>query len=185
MLVTLKASPVNSPVRLTPPPLRVALRSELLRRYPTLVIGLQPAASGGTVPGPDDDLTKLRAPYQRLAVGQDVAVVTFDKTRAQARADGDYLLLLERPGQPKFGLDELPAGGDATQPPLSWDDATWEYLGTAPGDLLTLPTSGPGRPHATAEPPSVAYLTDSAALAYALFQQPILAALPVADLLPD
>lgn len=168
-----------------PSPLRVALRSELLRRYPTLVIGLQPATTGSAVPGPDDDLSKLRSPLQRLAVGQDLVLVTFDKSLAQARADGDYLLLLERPGQPKFGLDELPDGGDATQPPLSWDEASWEYFGTAPGSLLTIPAGGLGRPHATAEPASVSYLTDSAALAYALFQQPILAALPVTELLPD
>lgn len=161
-----------------PAPLRLALRSELLRRYPTLVVGLQPAGSDG----PSDDLTQLLLPRQRLAVGQDVSIVIFDKSLQQAKADGDYLLLLERPGQPTFGLDELPAGGDASAAPLSWNDLTWDYLGTPYGDVITINQAGPNQPHATAEPGSVAYLTDSANLAYALFQEPILAALPLETL---
>jgi hypothetical protein len=159
--------------------LRLVLRSELLRRYPTLVVGLQPA----TPTGPSDDLTQMIAPRQRLAVGQDMLIVMFDKSAQQVKADGDYLLLLERPGQPTFGLDELPAGGDASVDPLSWNDLTWDYLGTPPGDIITISNTGPRQPHATAEPVSVAYLNDSANLAYALFQEPILAALPIEGLL--
>jgi hypothetical protein len=159
-------------------PLRLALRSELLRRYPTLVIGLQPAGPNG----PSDDLAQMLAPRQRLAVGQDVAIVVFDKTLQQAQADGDYLLLLERPGQPTFGLDELPTGSDPSVDPVSWNDLTWDYLGTSSGDVIKINTTGPHQPHATAELSSVAYLTDSANLAYALFQEPILAALPIGSL---
>lgn len=163
-----------------PAPLRLVLRSELLRRYPTLVVGLQPAGSSG----PSDDLARMLPPRQRLTVGQDLLIVIFDKSLQQAKLDGDYLLLLERPGQPTFGLDELPTGGNASVDPLSWNDLTWDYLGTAPGDSITIRATGANQPHATAEPASVAYLTDSANLAYALFQEPILAALPVGSLLP-
>ncbi|MGI4742622.1 MAG: MSCRAMM family protein [Janthinobacterium lividum] len=165
-------------------PLRLALRSELLRRYPTLVLGLQPQTNGQ----PDEDPAKMVYPRQRLPVGQDVVVVTFDVPLEAARA-GYYLVLLERPGQPKFGLSGETArtaaggvtGADPTADPLGWDDLTWDYLGTLPGGNLVLDPVG--KPHATAEPASVAHLADSAAVAYALFQEPVLAAIPARHLL--
>ena len=172
----------------TAAPLRLALRSELLRRYPTLVLGLQPANQAGT--GPDDDLTRLVLPHQRLSVADDLTVVAFDCPQAQVASY--YLLLLERPGQPKFGLDDvLPPtsvrtlpnnGGTVVDDPLTWNDFSWPYLGTVPGATLALPATG--KPRASAEPAAVAQLTNSAAVAYALFQEPILAAVPLAQVLP-
>jgi hypothetical protein len=164
--------------------LRLALRSELLARYPTLVLALQDntlAASGtdGTDPA------HLRYPLQRLTVGQDLAVVTFGVDPAYAEAHC-ALVLMERPGQPKFGLDAEPS--DPAHPlanPLSWNDFTWDYAGTAVDAQFVPTTTGqPGtKPHATAEPDSVAYLTDSATVAYALLQEPILATIPLSAIL--
>lgn len=167
-----------SPNTLGREPLRLAIRSELLRRYPTLVIGLQP----GTTDGPDEDPAKLLVPRQRLAVGQDVAVVVFDVTLDEALNEHYYLMLMERPGQPQFGLDEnVPQDTPATDDPLSWDDFSWEYLNTKVGDNIFVDPAG--KPRASAEPAAVAHLTDSAVVAYALFQEPVLAALPVRNLL--
>jgi len=181
-------------------PLRLALRSELLRRYPDVVIGLQPSLlNDKQALVPDPDPTRLLLPRQRLAVGQDMLIAGFDllldKATAPARADGTgayYLVLLERPGQPRFGLD-AGTGTPTTTAPLGWDDLSWDYLGTQPSqnisfDFSVLPgtalTSPPSTlPHATAEPRETAYLTDSAVLAYALFQEPILLAVPVPELL--
>ena len=166
-------------------PLRLALRSELLRRYPTLVLGLQP----GTADGPDEDFARLVYPRQRLPVGQDLAIVTFNVTLNEALDEHYYLVLMERPGQPQFGLDKhVPQGTDLTAvmaDPLSWNELSWQYLErylpAQPGDSLVIPAAG--RPRATAEPVAVAHITDSAVLAYALFQEPVLAAIPVSRLL--
>jgi hypothetical protein len=159
-------------------PLRMAVRSELLRRYPDLVLALQLKTEQLTA-----DPTLMLHPLQRLAVGQDLVVVTFNVGQVKAKTDYN-LVLMERPGQPMFGLDEFAPLTDVAQTPisnpLSWNDFSWQYLGTEPGSVVTL--SPTGRPHATAEPASVAYLTDSATVAYALFQEPIMATIPLSGL---
>ncbi|MBD2770257.1 hypothetical protein IC235_20415 [Hymenobacter sp. BT664] len=164
----------------TSTPLRIAVRSELLRRYPNLVLALQLKTELTADPA------LMRYPLQRLLVGQDIAVVAFDVDQATAEASY-YLVLMERPGQPKFGLDELAPTADRPRPPqvlisnpLIWNDFSWEYLGTAPGQIVAI--SPTGRPHATAEPRPVAYLNDSATVAYALFQEPIMATIPLSGL---
>jgi hypothetical protein len=158
--------------------LRLAIRSELLRRYSNLVLALQLKSETTTDPA------RMLYPRQRLPVGQDLVVVRFDLPADKATTDY-YLVLMERPGQPKFGLDELaPAADTGKTPvpnPLSWNNFSWEYLGTREGEHITI--SPTGRPHATAEPDSVAYLTDSATVAYALFQAPILATIDLAQVL--
>lgn len=158
-------------------PLRMAVRSELLRRYPNMVLALQLKTDLTADPA------RMLHPLQRLAVGQDMVVVTFDVEQAAAKTDRN-LVLMERPGQPKFGLDELAPAADRAQTPianpLSWNDFSWEYLGTPPGSVVTISSSG--RPHAMAEPGPVAYLTDSATVAYALFQEPIMATIPLSEL---
>jgi len=174
--------------------LRLAVRSELLRRYPNLVLALQLTSAAD----PTDPKTLLH-PRQRLAVGQDMVIVTF-AVDSLATAKASYsLLLMERPGQPKFGFDELapvavPAPATApptTDNPLSWNDLSVPYLrdalGFDAGENLEFYANKPAattspKPRATAEPAGVAYLTDGARVAYALFQEPILASLPLADI---
>lgn len=169
-------NPPGLPARVANP-LRMAVRSELLRRYPNLVLALQLKTELTADPA------LMLHPLQRLAVGQDVVVVTFDVAQATAKTDHN-LVLMERPGQPKFGLDEFAPAADSAQTPianpLSWNDFSWEYLGTEPGAIVSISPSG--RPHATAEPGPVAYLTDSATVAYALFQEPIMATIPLSGL---
>ncbi|WP_460585993.1 hypothetical protein [Hymenobacter arcticus] len=201
------APAANAPVLL-----RLAVRSELLRRYPNLVLALQltsvvapaqPAAPAPAVlPDPTAPATLLH-PRQRLAVGQDMAIVTFAVPQVAdvAAAKATYsLLLMERPGQPKFGFDELVTLPDpvpdpvplTTVNPLSWNDLSVPYLRDALGiktddNLAFYPIAPPAgatslQPRATAEPAGVAYLTDGARVAYALFQEPVLASLPLADI---
>jgi hypothetical protein len=164
--------------------LRLALRSELLARYPTLVLALQDnsLASQG-IDGTDP--AHMLHPLQRLAVGPDLTVVTFGVDQAYAEAHC-ALVLMERPGQPKFGLDAESADpAHRLHDPLGWNDFTWDYAGTQVDAQFTPTITGaPGsKPHTTAEPASVAYLTDSATVAYALLQEPILATIPISAIL--
>nr|GEU80796.1 hypothetical protein [Tanacetum cinerariifolium] len=158
-------APLRSPVT---PVIRLVMRSELFRRYPTLVVGLQPS----TGLGPNPDPSSMVYPQQRLPIGQDLLVLTFNIALTTATAlpaqGGYYLVLMERPGQPQFGLDELaprvqqgettvyvPASGTTpastvtvpyiTGPaddPLVWNDLSWEYLGTREGANLSWQYAG-------------------------------------------
>ena len=162
-------------------PLRLALRSELLRRYPTLAFGLQKADPDHPA-RPAANLDALVPPRQRLAVAPDMAVLSFgDLTRRQVLAGNYFLLLMQRPGQPQFGLDEAPPSGTkATDDPAGWNDLSWPYLeslGLASGASLTFDPLG--KPFAPSEVVGQNHLTDSARVAYALFQEPILAAIPL------
>ncbi|GAB3639278.1 hypothetical protein GCM10027422_48690 [Hymenobacter arcticus] len=165
--------------------LRLALRSELVRRYPNLILALQDdSLTPAQAPTDYTDPANFRHPLQRLAVGQDLVVVAFDVSLQHAY-DHCALVLMERPGQPKFGLDAEEPGLDYTLDPVGWNDLTWAYAGTRVNQNFTPTTTGAlgSKPHAAAEPTSVAYLTDSSTLAYALFQEPVLATIPISNIL--
>ena len=164
--------------------LQLAIRSELIRRYPNLVICAQPAGADGQ---PDPSGTILY-PQQQLSVGQDIVTLRFALDLATAVGDetgnhGYFLVFMERPGQPQFGLDEeapdLPDADGSIPKPATWDDLSWEYMATALGANLVIDPVG--KPQVTADP--IAQVTDSAQLAYALFQAPVRAAIHASVLL--
>ncbi|RIY05452.1 hypothetical protein D0T11_20365 [Hymenobacter rubripertinctus] len=163
-------------------------RAELLQRFPNTVICAQPAR---LIPGsttgemePDQDATRTRYPVYRLPIGQDLVALAFDLTPAEALGDdpaqpeGYFFTFLERPGEPQFGLDD--SGPNDTSAILSsWNNLSWTYLGVAPGSNLTISTTG--KP--TVSTGSVQQVTNSAHLAYALFQQPVMVAIAARQLL--
>lgn len=166
----------------------VVARAELLHRFPNTVICAQPAQP---VPGsttgemePDQTPAHTRYPVYRLPMGQDLVALAFDLTPAEALGDdpaqpeGYFFTFLERPGEPQFGLDE--SGPNDTSDTLSsWNNLSWTYLGVAPGSNLTIfPT---GKPAVSTG--SVQQVTNSAQLAYALFQQPVMVAIAARQLL--
>lgn len=167
------------------PKLLLAIRSEVIRRYPNLVICAQPA--GGPDGGPNPNGVILY-PKQQLPVGQDILTVSFDLDEDEATGKGNvgpgyFLIFMERPGQPQFGLDENAPVVTPNNPipaPATWNDLSWQYMGTSPGANLTIDPVG--KPHVTADP--IPYVTDSAQLAYALFQEPFRAAIHISTLLP-
>jgi hypothetical protein len=124
-----RTTPVGSHVE-TEVAMVLLVRSELVRRYPSLLVAAVPAAwnTDGSR-SPVKDQTKLVMPDFRGRIGADVLYAGFsrpsipdaigDRTPAAARP-GWFLLLSENPGDPRFGLD--PNGG--TTPPtratLGW-----------------------------------------------------------------
>ena len=165
----------------------VVIRAELLHRFPTTVICAQPAQP---VPGaaagemePDQDPARTRYPVYRLPIGQDLVALAFDLTPAEAtgtdpaQPGGYFFTFLERPGEPQFGLDET--GPDDAQTNLqSWNNLSWAYLGVAPGGNLLLTAAA--KPSVSTDP--VPHVRTSAELAYALFQQPVMVAVPARQL---
>lgn len=160
----------------------VVIRAELLLRFPNIVICAQPAivdTAGKIVP--DQTASVTRYPVYRLPVGQDLVALAFDLTTAEVTGadptypDGFFFVFLERPSEPQFGLDKAESGADLTQDDLSsWNNLSWEYLGVAEGSNLVI--SPTARPQASADP--VPRVTTSAELAYVLFQQPVMVAIP-------
>jgi len=121
------------------------VRSELVRRYPSMTIATVPAAwNANESRSPVADATKLRLPAFRGRIGEDVLYAGFaGVTPAEAvgspvKADnkaGLFFLLSENPGDPRFGLD--PDGG--TTPPTR-ATLSWAQLALAAGaSYATLP----------------------------------------------
>jgi hypothetical protein len=157
----------------------LVVRAELLQRFPNTVVCAQPASEEDPAA---PDTTRSVYPINRLPIGQDLVALAFDLTQEQVQGDlaagtgGYFFVFIERPGEPQFGLDEF--GPDATRweegdaTIKTWNDLSWEYMGTLPGNNLRIDPAG--KPQATEDP--VGRIGNSADLAYALFQQPVMVA---------
>ncbi|OXM50376.1 hypothetical protein [Amycolatopsis alba] len=144
----------NNHRRLPPEPgknqkkdLVLVIRGELLKKYPNVSIyahkAVWPRKKDGTpdtsgertiAPIPanvplSDELVRL--PVYEAKVSPDLYLLGFPLSEDEARSGGAdklgwFFVLKERPGDPRFGLDEPPPG------PLPevevWNDATWGHL---------------------------------------------------------
>ncbi|XXF74948.1 hypothetical protein P2318_17905 [Myxococcaceae bacterium GXIMD 01537] len=172
----------------------LVLRGELLRRHPRTVISAIEASwqtatvkvNGQTQQVPD--LTRPRVlgtaerfPLFSAQVAPDVLLVGFALTEAMALGNpatpsapgsaGWFFTFRERPGEPRFGLDEASAP-ISTQPP-SWAELSWGHLALAQGHIDVDSPASRTRPPAE----TVAWGQDAAAMAHILFQPPSLVAL--------
>ena len=122
-----------------------------------------------------------------MALGQDVLALSFAMSVAQltstATPGGYFFVFMERPGEPKFGLDELtptPAPGVTIPAPTSWNDLSWDYMQTVRGSNLTIDPAN--KPQALTG--AIQHVTTSAQLAFALLREPVMVAIHALDLLP-
>ncbi|MFI9456989.1 hypothetical protein [Amycolatopsis sp. NPDC052450] len=144
----------NNHRRLPPKPgekqekdLVLVIRGELLKKYPNVSIyahkAVWPLKRDGTpdmsgertiAPVPanvplSDDLVRL--PVYEAKVSPDLSLLGFPLSEKEARSGGAdglgwFFVLKERPGDPRFGLDEPPPG---ELPEVEvWNDATWGHL---------------------------------------------------------
>jgi hypothetical protein len=170
------------------------VRGDLLKRYPNTVIFAQKA-----IPGPnarehliDADLTaeefatQLLFPLYRAELPPDIKLFGFDLTIDQARgtaptpgfddALGWFFVIQEAPGEPRFGMDiSFDPGTDG----LSWDDLAWDRLPASTrfiegGVVPNLNVADKSR-----------WGTDSANMAYVLFQKPTMIAVHATEMLED
>ena len=147
----------------------LAIRGELLKRYPTAVIYAHRAEWQRTrgvidkskirvltpltaAEETDPPRTKLKTPLYEAKVDPDITFFGFDLTVREAKGDpsrddaGWFFVIKERPGEPRFGLDiERTAGTPInTWSDLAWNDVTVEddLVRVRPGmrtHLLTVP----------------------------------------------
>lgn len=194
----------------------LVIRGELLKRYPTAVIYAQKAkwhTHNGAIdvtanrelidlsPAEEDapPSTKIRKPLFEAKVDPDIYFLGFDLTATEARGGtkatddpGWFFVIKERPGEPRFGMDDVPAG---EKPDLiNWNDLAWVDVGTAPGTMIHLdqslsfvpdPTPGDGdEPNPDDAQAHWNPNTTAAQLAYILYQVPVLVAVHASRMLP-
>jgi hypothetical protein len=170
----------------------LVIRGDLLKRYPNTLIFAQKAIDGLNEQEPvikqdltdEEFATHLKFPLYKAELPPEVKLYGFDLSIEQARGTqltppfqdhlGWFFIIQEVPGEPRFGMDvSFDPGTDG----LSWDDLAWDRLppqtrfirGSVTPDLNVADKSLWG--------------TDSASMAYALFQNPGMIAVHASEML--
>ena len=146
---------------------------------------------------------KVRTPLYEAKVDPDIYFFGFDLDADEARGGtgrsdtdppGWFFVLKERPGEPRFGLDDARGAGE---PIVTVNDLAWSDAGTTPGassrrgrpgDHLAHPTeSRAGRSREAAavrrRQEVVGAPISAARWAYLLYQAPVMVAVHAAELL--
>lgn len=216
----LGAHPNPPPVSGSKPPEKVVLtiRSDLFKRYPNTVVfaqrakWLNQAAKTREMdetlelnPGTDYNTDLIKTPRFGADFPPDVKCFGFDLTLDQARGNdtdpGWYFVVMERPGEPRFGMDEPDPAFNFTSPPALklWNDLTWGHLtpSRAAYEQLALLRLDPAHTPVLNGPlPTDAddvqqrheddahsWGTQSASLAYILYQAPVKVAVHATEML--
>ena len=122
-------TPVGSHVK-TPASMVLVVRSELVRRYPSVLVAAVPAVwdvNGNRVPVQSNP-PQMVLPAFRGHIGADVLYAGFSQpsltdaigTTTPTGPAGWFFLLSENPGDPRFGLDPGVGGTPPTRATLSW-----------------------------------------------------------------
>lgn len=216
----LGAHPNPTPASGVKPPEKVVLtiRSDLFKRYPNTVVFAQRAKwlgqPGGeremdetleVTPGMAYNTNIIKTPLFGAEFIPDVKCFGFDLTLAQARGTatdaGWYFVIMERPGEPRFGMDEPDPGFSyATPTPIKlWNDLTWGHLTPTQVaydqlDILKLnefrtptlngpiPTDADDKAQRN-EDNGHSWQTESASMAYILYQAPVKVAVHATEML--
>jgi hypothetical protein len=175
----------------------LVIRGELLKKYPTTLVYAQ-KARWGTDPdtgrrvrvldetNPTDH---LRGPTFKAEVPPDIHFFGFNLTQSEAKGGTDpngdpgwFLVLQERPGEPRFAMD---VSDEASPAPITkWRDLTWNHVGDPDSidaiDLMRAPVTNipAGSPDSR-----VTWGSNAADMAYILFQNPVMVAFHAADML--
>jgi hypothetical protein len=194
----------------------LAVRGELLKKYPTAAVYAHRAAwplgpdgqpdltqervpvdlPDGATPTPD----QVRLPRYEAKVEPDIYLLGFDLTADEVRGHaptdaGWFFVLKERPGDPRFGVDDGPATRVEVWNDLTWDDVDPHrrgFIDLSPDVTVPLvPFDGseddPEKREQRSEDENLPLWhagLSSADLAYILFQVPVMVAVHGQDMLP-
>ena len=194
----------------------LVVRGELLKKYPTAAVYAQRAAwppgrdglpdptqerilaDPGDADRPDPSL--IRLPLYEAKIEPDIYLLGFDLDAEEARGDppgdaGWFFVLKERPGDPRFGVDEGPQTPVEVWNDLSWTDVDPHHRGFLELDTdVTVPLVGfdgseddPEKREQRTEDENLPLWyagLSSADVAYILFQVPVLVAVHAQEMLP-
>jgi hypothetical protein len=185
----------------------LTVRGDLLKKYPNTLIYAQKAhiaRSGSGTPLPDEDPIvvpvesdadvqgEIKFPVFRASVEPDIRFFGFDLSVEQARGAanprlenddwGYYFVIQQLPGEPRFGMDVSFAPDDDPATPITWNDLAWTLFpeGQAFIDTNVLPQTF--TPAGSGESLSQ-WGSDSARMAYILFQNPVMIAVHAKEML--
>ncbi|PBQ33647.1 hypothetical protein CNR22_18315 [Sphingobacteriaceae bacterium] len=184
----------------------LAIRGDLLKKFPNIIIYAVPATYPPNQSGPGLDYSKKRIPDETAAVKMpifradidpEITFLGFDLTDTAAKGDktlnppipGWFFVLMERTGELRFGLDEpLPP---PTLPLNNWAELTWDHvaknyckyllLNQSPGFSSSAPSDAKVfKPEST----DTLWAEDSAAMAQILYQQPVQVFIHANEMIP-
>jgi hypothetical protein len=175
----------------------LVIRGDLLKRYPNTVIYAQKAIGDGEHIReidltPQQFATELKFPQFRAEIDPDIRLFGFDLTILQAKGNqptkdftdklGWFFVIQEVPGEARFGMDIEFKGNE--NEPNTWDNLAWTNFGT-PLSFVS-PTKLPTIPNMKAsESNDHVWGSDSAQMAYILFQKPVMVAVHAKEMLKD
>jgi hypothetical protein len=178
------------------------IRGDLLKKFPNAVIFAVKAKWQLDGSGePDKTVHRLMDPGTEIypvfgaKIEPDITFIGFDLDSKAATGDlnedgdnddagdtaGYFFVIMERPGEPRFGMDISGAGSPATWNDLAFDDVTL----TTPGyvDLSAAVTPGDlDIPPSSSNP--VTWASNAANMAMILYQNPVLVAIHAKEMLP-
>jgi hypothetical protein len=185
------------------------VRGDLLKKYPNTIIYAQKAhaavdSNGAFIPGTEpvvnrsitteaDMKAEIRFPIFRAEIDPDYRFFGFDLTAEIARGDLDpkpggnfgwFFILQEIPGEPRFGMDIKFEPDQDTSTPITWDDLGWDkYNPTTFIDTSIKPVAD--YLNQLTEPERNQWGTHSAAMAFILYQKPVMVAIHANEMLAD
>ena len=174
----------------------LVVRGDLLKKYPTAVVYAQQArwrqeAEDRFVRELDDSNPDLfvKAPIFKAEIEPDVRFLGFDLTAGVAKGDPDpaaanpgwYFVIQERPGEPRFGLDDL--SEESPTPPTNWNELAWEHLGNFASLGCIDFNAGILDESITHPDNQFVWGRNAADMAYILYQVPVMVAFHADDML--
>jgi hypothetical protein len=171
----------------------LVVRGDLLKKYPTAVVYAQQAKWKDGVRELDDSdpAQFVKVPLFKAEIDPDVRFLGFDLTSSVAKGNPDpaannpgwFFVIQERPGEPRFGLDNF--SEESPDLASSWDELAWEHLGNFES-LGVVDFNAPVSTTSMGEPDNkFQWGRNAADMAYILYQVPVMVAFHAADMLPE
>jgi hypothetical protein len=158
----------------------LAVRGELLRRYPDALVYAVHGAWDGQTRGPEviDGVERREWPLFGGRLRPDIVYFGFHLDRVDARgspraADGRpgwYFAIEQHPTAPRFGLDAPTAYGGA---PPTWDEVSWGHLAMSAAELAKVSYASPRGRLAKTTIGDATWGANSAHLARITLQSPV------------
>ncbi len=177
----------------------LVVRGDLLKKYPTAVIYAQQAKWGVDEQGrqvrvldESNPAQTIKTPIFKAEIDPDVRFLGFDLTSTVVKGNPDpsvndpgwFFVIQERPGEPRFGLDDL--SDDSPAKPTNWNELAWEHLqGFESLGCVDFNVNVPDETGIIDAPDSqFTWGQNAADMAYIFYQVPVMVAFHAADMLP-
>lgn len=169
----------------------LVIRGDLLKKYPNTVVFAQKAVSSSpnatrTLADPSN-LNNISTPIFQADLEPDIAMYGFNITKDEVVGDGNtsagwFFVLKERPGQINFGLDESTT--IPQQDANHWKEMEWGHLVDTNESLDSLNHIHCVDDDARCTSDLPSWGTNSAEMAYILYQDPVIFARHGEEMLP-